>query len=217
MKIKLQTVGEVHILIVAGLDTPENFKVLRAGITQSLKTGKNKIIIELSEPSTVPADVLRELGRFKLLANELAGDIVLAGVTSEIKVKIETFSQPPFTICYENRDKALQHFKGPQPTAAQTATPAASPAPTSAPDAAKLAQQKVQAQEGGELGKVRKELEAVKKENEALTKMLAKKFFDRREPEDVQSYQAKIKDLEERLTEILEKPPEKAKPAAEKS
>lgn len=185
-------------------------KVLRAGITQSLKSGKNKIVIELTEPTTIPPEVLRELGRFRLLANELSGDIVLSGMSGELRTKVESFSTPPFTICYEKLDQALEHFKKSVKPVSAAPPPAAATA-TAAADAEKAAQQKIVTEEGGEIGKLRRELDRLKKENDSLAKLLAKKFFDRHEPEDVQGYQAKVKDLEERLAEILEKPPEKPK------
>jgi hypothetical protein len=152
MKLKLRAENDVQILTVSELDSTKNVDVLRAGITQLYRNGKNRIVLELTEPKSIPAELLRELGRLKLLANELSGDIVLSGLDPETKQRIDSFAKPPFAISFLTTAQALRFFKElsaakPLPSAAAPATAAppvaavmAAPAAPTPPSAAPLAQ-----------------------------------------------------------------------------
>ncbi|MFL5815275.1 MAG: hypothetical protein ACJ763_16990 [Bdellovibrionia bacterium] len=111
MKLKLRAENDIQILTIAELDSSQNVDVLRAGITQIFKNGKNRIILELAEPKLISAELLRELGRLKLLANELAGDIVLSGLDPDTKQKVDNFSKPPFAISFLTTPQAVNYFK----------------------------------------------------------------------------------------------------------
>lgn len=210
MKLKLRIENDIQILSVSELDNPGNIEVLRAGLTKILKAGKNRIVLEIAGASSVPAEILRELGRFRLLANELAGDILLAGMDAATKARIDQFSKPPFIQSFETTEQALRFFKelsapkGPKPA------PATKPTPEPGAAAKEFKEQIVQ-REKGELGTLRKEVERLRAENTSLTDLLSARIHGRRNPPDTQAYREKIEFLEKQLAGFLEKPPEKAK------
>jgi hypothetical protein len=234
MKLKLRAENEIQILTIAELDSSQNVDVLRAGITQIFKNGKNRIILELVEPKNISAELLRELGRLKLLANELAGDIVLSGLDPETKQKIDNFSKPPFAISFLTTPQAVNYLKElskPQKGKAATLAPAPAPIPTPslaatavpqpqaapAPAAGATAgpvpgmteqfKEELRKRELGEVGQLRKEIERLKTENQSLMDILHKKVLERREPPNMAAYETRIRDLEKQLTDILSQPP----------
>lgn len=235
MKLKLRAENDIQILNVSELDSSKNVDVLRAGITQIFKNGKNRIILELAEAKSVSAELLRELGRLKLLANELAGDIVLSGLDPETKQKIDNFSKPPFAVSFLTTPQAVNYLKelhkpakstaaatapAPAPSTAQATTTSPSQAASAgAPAGATVAgpvpamaeqfKEELKKRELGEVGQLRKEIERLKAENLSLTEFLQKKVLERHEPPNAAAYQARIHDLEKQLSDILSQPPEK--------
>lgn len=201
MKLKLRTSGDIQILTIEDLRTEENLKLLKAGITKLFKSGKNKIILELLESGAIPVEVLRELGRLKLLANELSGDIVLAGMGDESKTQIENFSKPPFTRCFGTTEQAIQYF-APAPVAAPANAPV-----VGTPKRGEDLKEQIKQRELGELGTLRKENERLRAENESLQRLFATKILYGREPLDAQGDQEKIRILEAQLADILGKAP----------
>jgi hypothetical protein len=231
MKLKLRAENDIQILTISELNSSKSVDVLRAGVTQLLRNGKNRIVLELTEAKSVPAELLRELGRLKLLANELAGDIVLSGLDPETKQKIDLFAKPPFAISFLSTAQAIKYFKdsaAPEKTKpSAAATPAAAPVPvpvpvpTPAPSAAphgtaagtsaEQFKEEIRQREMGELGQLRKQIEQLKKENQSLTQLLTQKLFALREPQDVAGYKKKIQELETQLASFVSEPAPKTK------
>jgi hypothetical protein len=232
MKLKLRAENDIQVLTISEIDSSQNVDVLRAGITKLFKNGKNRIVLELTEAKTVPAEVMRELGRLKLLANELAGDIVISGVDAQTKQKIDSFAKPPFAVSFPATAQAIAYLKqianpppkdsAPAPVA-KAAAPAPSPSATApAPAASHPApqghatdpsqhQQEILTKEMGELGALKKQVEQLRKENLSLTAILAQKIWERREPGDVDTFRDRVSELEDKLAKILAQPPEKKK------
>ncbi len=212
MKLKLRAENDVQVLTISELDSPKNVDVLRAGITQIFKNGKNRIVLELTTPKSVPAELLRELGRLKLLANELSGDIVISGLDPETKQKVDSFAKPPFAVTFLTTAQALNFFKelsAPKPPTPPEKAPVAGPVPdikTGVAGSARLDEkfkEEIRQREMGEMGSLRKELEHLKSENKSLMELLGKKILERREPPDAAAYQARIHELEKQLADIL--------------
>lgn len=237
MKLKLRAENDIQILTVSELDSSKSVDVLRAGITQIFQNGKNRIILELSEAKDIPAELLRELGRLKLLANELAGDIVLSGLDPETKQKVDNFAKPPFAVSFITTPQAVNYLKElhakatkaaaaaalppspvqpataplPQSAAPPTSPPANAPTAGPVPALAEQFKDELRHRELGEVGQLKKEIERLKNENRSLTDLLHKKVLERHTPPDAAAYELKIRDLEKQLTEILSQPPEKKK------
>jgi hypothetical protein len=229
MKLKLRAENDIQILTISELNSSKSVDVLRAGATQLLRNGKNRIVLELTEAKSVPAELLRELGRLKLLANELAGDIVLSGLDPETKQKIDLFAKPPFAISFLSTAQAIKYFKdsaAPEktkpsaaatPAAAAAPVPVPTPAPSAAPHgtaagtSAEQFKEEIRQREMGELGQLRKQIEQLKKENQSLTQLLTQKLFALREPQDVAGYKKKIQELETQLASFVSEPAPKTK------
>jgi len=221
MKLKIRAENDIQVLTISELDSPKNVDVLRAGITQIFRNGKNRIVLELAESKAVPSELLRELGRLKLLANELAGDIVISGLDEETKKRIDSFAKPPFAITFLTTPQALHYLKemsAPRPPLpAQkpvAAAPQAQPIPAAAtagpvPAIKEQFKEELRARELGETGVLRKEVERLRSENESLMELLNNRIVERRAPPDSAAYRVRIAELEKQLSDILAQPPEK--------
>ncbi len=153
MKLSLETKRGIEILKIEGPVTERDLRVVRAGLADALKKGKNRIIVHLGETPRLPHQVLRELSNLDLLARELSGRIVLSGVTPALKREIESYAKPPVIACFKEMSDALLSFlsadkdeseeskraaaptaSAPAPAASAPASSAAAP-PTAAPSA----------------------------------------------------------------------------------
>lgn len=218
MKLHLETNRDVNILTASGEINAERFAILKAGIKKLFRDGKNKIILELPESKNFPVEILREMAQLNLMAAELAGQIVLAGIAAETKSKIESFSMPSAVRCTTNREEALKIFFG----SASTASPdpkkspapnstVAPPSPPTAPVGAstssakesaedkKGAKEKIRQSELNDLGALRKRISELEVENKELVTSLKDSLLKRRDPPDLDSWKAKVKDLETQL------------------
>lgn len=190
----------MEILSVTGPVVDLDAKILRAGITKILKTGKNKIVVEFSEPSApqeLSANALREMAAFDVLARELSGRLVLGSVSPELRVKIEAFAKPPVVLCFGTRKEAIDFLTAP-PTSAKIETP---------PPAALTGEPAPNA----ELASLHEEQNALKsrllmleEENKALKEQVVITTLTRRAPENEAAYHEKIEGLEAKVAKLLE-------------
>lgn len=212
MKLSLETNRDVNILTASGEINAERFAILKAGIKKLFRDGKNKIILELPESKALSPDILRELALLNLMAAELAGQIVLSGISPETKSKIESFSAPPAVRCATNRTEALNLFFGttqdskePKKTEAPTSSSSAPPATTPAKptttntDDAKNAKERLRQTELNDLGSLRKRITELEVENKELQTSMKDAILKRRDPPDLDAWKAKVKDLETQL------------------
>jgi anti-anti-sigma regulatory factor len=200
VKLKLTHEKGVEVLSASGPIVDHESKVLRAGISKILKTGKNKIILELPASPDLSTGVIREIAAFDVLARELSGRIVLSGVTPGLKTKIEAFAQPPVILSFESKDKALEFFAAP-------AVPETSAAP------AQLSPERLEELEKlkSEDRLLRSRLHSLEQENKRLKEQVVLTTIARRPPSDEADYARRISYLETKLQKILE---ETAPPAA---
>lgn len=206
MKLKLTHEKGVEILSASGAIVDHESKVLRAGISKILKTGKNKILLELPESPDLSSAVIREIAAFDVLARELSGRIVLSGVSPALRAKIEAFAQPPVILCFESKAKAFDFLLGP-PKADPVV--AAVPAPTSA-STEELDKLK------SEDRLLRSHLHALEQENKRLKEQVVKTTLARRPPSDEADYARRISYLEGKLQKVLEETAPPAEGAVKK-
>lgn len=217
MKLKKLEKEGVQLIQVSEPVTLADSKILHAGIKSLFTNGKNKIVLELVGQQALPAEVLREIAFLDVLARELAGRIVLAGVDPELKTRIEAFAKPPVVKCFATVEEALETFK-PKPPKPIPAAP--SPAPAPAPAAAPAGQFKedIRKRELEDVGTFRRRIAELEKENLALRKQLVAAMAQRRVPQDAATFQEKIRSLEAQLqqcfTELQSKPADKGAPPA---
>jgi hypothetical protein len=224
MKLKLEAVRDVNVLVATGPIEPANFAVLKAGIRKLFKDGKNKIILELPESSTLSPEILRELAALNLLASELAGQILLAGISPLTRAKIDSFSKPPVVRCFADRTAAVEFFhpkaaeepakkEPPKPDLPSDAKPAAAATPSAtpagaAPEAAGHAdpasmKSEIRSKEIGDLGELRKRMTELEAENRELMAELSRMATTRREPPDLDSWKEKVSRLEKDLADAI--------------
>lgn len=227
MKIKLSNQGEIQILSTSEAITIQDIKVLKAGVGNLFKNGKNKVIVEIAPGTSLPSEVLRELAVLDIFARELAGKIVVSGINEQTKKQIEAYGRPPIVHCFVTREEALAAFKPePKPEPKAEAKPAtekaqapaaAAPAPAAAAPAAsstgdtsaadaeiqKLREQ-IKNAEAGELGALRKKVAQLEEENATLKAQIITLFTARATAPDNASLEEKIKALETKLEEKLQ-------------
>ncbi len=107
MKLKLSNDKDVAILDVMEEVSAQNVSVLRAGIQKLLQSGRNKIIINLSEAQRLDIETIKDIIKLHMAAVELKGDIMLVGQGDLIRQAIKTFSAPPGIKFFEAREAAI--------------------------------------------------------------------------------------------------------------
>ncbi|MEW6055636.1 MAG: STAS domain-containing protein [Bdellovibrionota bacterium] len=107
MRLKLSQEKNIAILDVLDDVDAHNADVLRAGIGKLLKSGKNRIIINLVGANRIQLNVIREIINLHLIATELNGQIVLVGQGEMVKQAIQSFANPPPIKYFSTREAAL--------------------------------------------------------------------------------------------------------------
>jgi hypothetical protein len=211
----------VAILEVQENVSAENVSVLRAGITKLLKSGKNKIILNLVDAKQVSIEVIRDVIKLHLVAAELKGEIALCGYPDLVAQAVRGFASPPPVKFFVTKEQALASMTGvtqmgaPIATGSQQIDYAAmviDPSDPNAPMRAhltklenenKMLKAKVATLDKGELRKLRYEngvfqgmLSSLEEELKSLTK-------DRKKPTDIESIQTKLNQLENAMGEFL--------------
>ncbi len=195
MKIALETLKGISVLSVTETVTEHDIEVLRAGLVKILKTGKNKIILELPKNDSLPSEVIRELASFDIMARELAGRLVLAGITAVLKTKIEVFAMPPVILTFENREKAIEFFAA--PPAVETPVAPANIANSNEAAAAAVDEQ----------NSFKTRIHELEQENKLLKEQIVLATIARRPPSDEAGYLEKIASLEGKIAKMLEQAP----------
>lgn len=111
MKLALRQEEGVSVLDVSGPVDPQNFQVLKAGLTKLLRDGKNRIVLKINDAEQVPSDVLRELAILDVTARELSGQIILVSGNENLKQSVRTFAKPPVIPILSTLELALKYFK----------------------------------------------------------------------------------------------------------
>jgi hypothetical protein len=132
MKLALSSAEGISVLTGTGQVSVHDLDVLRAGLTKLLKSGRNRIVLELSEAEMIPDGLIRELSKFDMLARELSGRVILAGNNEKLQKRVVQFAEPPVIECFNGKDAALKYFR-------EKDKPATTPAPPPAVAAAAVA------------------------------------------------------------------------------
>lgn len=207
MKLKLSSIKDIQILTVSESVSLDNFKVLKAGITKLFKSGKNRLILDFVHAEDLQNDILREISVLNIYARELAGEIILSGISTEVKNKIDHFAQPPLITCFLNTGMGIQYFEKRDAALDSSTKSNAINLPQKAqPTSDEIAQHKskLKQSEAG-VTDLRKEIEQLKIENTALKKQLLNFILERRLPPNAQALQDRISDLEHQLEKNLKK------------
>lgn len=138
MKLTLEKLRELTVLKVAGEISSDELNVLKAGIQKFFRDGKNKIVLDISEVPDLTTPVIREVAILNILAAELAGSVIFAGVKPNHKIKLQAFSKPASFKFFESVQSAKDFLLAPPqeiPPEFQQKKPAL-PSESSPPEAA---------------------------------------------------------------------------------
>jgi hypothetical protein len=216
MKLKLVQENNIQILMVSEGVTSKDVEIIKAGITKILKTGKNKILLEVNGSDTLPDDVIRDIGIMDNLARELSGRIVIVTSNAALKKKLDIFATPPLILCFVDRKSAMAAFSpqgpldegkkkhAPAPPLPAPPAPALSSASVSTPQP--VSKDTILAREAGDLGVLRKDLAELKRENQILHDRLLALVENRRQSVDSTALTAKIRALELEVEKLLASP-----------
>jgi len=212
VKLTLTPLEGVDVLTGSGEISSNDVLVLKAGIKKLFLSGKNRIVLELPEAGKIPVDVLREVAQLDIIARELSGRVVLAGVKPDTKAQIGRFGSPPIIECFDLKEDAIRFFNPPPRTNALKLPPvvevkAAAPSTAAELEAkAKAAQQykaDIRQKEITDLGALRKLVSQLENENKLLKGQLLTMLNQRVNPPNETSYQTKIRALESRIEELF--------------
>ena len=190
MKLALSVQDGVSVLSGSGDITSHDVAVLSAGLTKLLRSGHNRIVLDLPEAKTLPSELLVELAKLDRLAGELSGRITLACRTE--------LSQSPAVHSYETKELALQSYKKP-------VAPASAIAPPQAPAVAVAADPKseLRQRELGEVGELRKRAEHLEQENQVLLKQLHAAWLKGPKEKSPNVQDAEVEALRQKIQELL--------------
>jgi anti-anti-sigma factor len=110
MKLNLESQDGVSILGVAGEIDLHNFEILKAGLTKLFRSGKNRIILNLEDATSIDAPILRELAIIDVMARELSGKITLVSSYDDLKESVRLFARPPVVPIFSSVPLALEYF-----------------------------------------------------------------------------------------------------------
>ena len=116
MKLTLDKHKELAILRVSEEVSAKDLEILRAGIQKFFRDGKNKIVIDITNVKELNTPFIREIAILNILAAELAGSVVFAGVNEKFKQKMLAFSKPAAFAYYSSEEEAKNHLAGAPPT-----------------------------------------------------------------------------------------------------
>ncbi len=208
MKLRLAVEGSVQILILTESITSKDVAIIKAGVGKLLKNGKNRIILEMDGANSLPDEVIRDIGVLDNLARELAGRIVIVCANEILKKKLEVFAKPPLVLCCTTRKSALAAFSLPElldegQESNQNPLLGGSTPQSTPPFTRSTAKDAALAEEVGELGRVRRELAEMKKENQILHDQLLGLVKSRRQNVDSEALLEKIRALELEVEKLL--------------
>ncbi len=201
MKLKLTEMRGIQILSVSGGIDDAAFAVLKAGITKIMRSGKNRIVLELAEVSALSDTTAMELATFNKLAKELAGEVVIAAANEALRSQFLGLQFKPTVTAKASVEEALQVFGSPGES------PAAGSAEVTAlrQELQALKQKLLDGEKGGEIGKLRREHAEFQKANVLLREQIEQMLIARRTPADEPGFLEKIRGLESQLEEAFGK------------
>ena len=212
MKLKLSQRKDVAILDVEGDLSIDQVPALRAGIAQFLKSGKNKIVLNLGQAKKLPIEALREILQLQILANELKGSIAIAGKGELVKQAVESFKSPEPIRYYSTAEAAVQSLTTPTFREANHPEKAADDYPSrlkSLEQENKILSSQIKRQDLKKLTQLQGENTQLKAELRKLREQVRKLIEERKKPFENAGYETKIRQLEAALDQCFKGLPEK--------
>lgn len=113
MKLALRREDSFAVLEITGGVDEHNLEVIKAGLSKLLQNGQNRIVLFFPEAdaSGIESAVMRELAILDVFARELAGQIVIASPSPELKESVTRFAKPPVIPIVADLELAREFFQ----------------------------------------------------------------------------------------------------------
>jgi anti-anti-sigma regulatory factor len=181
---------------------------MKAGIGKLLRTGKNKMILDLAAATGIQTAGVLELGRLNQMAGELEGEIVVIATQPGLISDLGKALPPQKITCTTTLEQALKAFKSEVPAErATTQSLSAQPELVAALKEIGELKEKIRALEGSEIAKLKREAAMLRGECETLRGDYKKLWAERKHPASEKGYLEKIRVLEKQIEEWATKPP----------
>jgi hypothetical protein len=209
MKLRLDQIKDISILEASEDISVHEISILKAGIGKLLKSGKNKIILNLTNAKKLSTEMMEVILHFQSIAFELKGELILVGQGDLVHEVIQKKGKGNYLKFFTSKEAAVSSFDGDLKGTAATKDPALE---MSLADVKKLVE-KAQAEnqklkssnsgKGSELKKVLSENALFKRKIRKLEKELEVIKKDHKTPANLDFIDAKIKTVETALFDLL--------------
>lgn len=201
MNLNLEQKSGAHILKISGDVDVKGTAILRAGVTKLMKSGKDKIILDLAQVGGLHESFVKEVTELHKLAAELMGKVVVAGAPANVATQLKAAGDPPPFPVINTVIEAI--------TFLQQTGQLIEELPPEIDALIKQRDARIQALENQialsnpeELRKLRQENETLRSQTQALESQVTELIQGRRIPPDVEAVLEKINVLERNVKEM---------------
>lgn len=211
MKLKLSEEKKITILTISEDVTATNTEIIRAGIVKLLKSGKNRLVLNLVDAQKIPLEVLKLIVKLHSTATELKGSIVLCGQGELLKQAVLSFSNPPTVKYFTNLEAAISSLQDNPNKEPEKSTAPSSETVQLKEEIKKLENEnktlkgKLQAYNPDEAKKLKAENAELTQKIKLLENQVSQLLKERKKPFDMDSMKSKVTELEAALTDALQK------------
>ena len=207
MKLTLEHNKGISVLHVKEDVDIHSVKVLNAGVTNLLKSGKNRIILNMIDVKKLPVEALVEALSLHKLASELGGSIYMVGQGDKIKEALKSIPNPPAVKYFSTPEAALVAFQEELKNEKAATSNASEDELKKIYEKLKaensLLKSKTQGRNNASLKQLQKDNKQLQVKIKILEDQVALLTKEKKKPYELESIQSKIKELEKVITETL--------------
>ena len=209
MKLRLDQIKDISILEASEDISSHEINVLKAGIGKLLKSGKNKIILNLTNAKKLSSETMEVILHFQSVASELKGELILVGQGDLVQEVIQKKGKGNYLKFFTSKEAAIASFDGDLKGTNSAKDPALDLTLAEVKKMVENAQAENQklkssnSSKGGELKKVLSENAFFKRNIRKLEKELEIIKKDHRVPANLDFIESKIKTVETALFDLL--------------
>lgn len=201
MQIKLEAKQDFHLLQVQGELNENSAQVLHAGISKLLRTGKDKIALELGGTALLPDSFTQELVSLHGIARELGGEIVICLNEPRGGKLRASLGSAKLVVVQSVAEAAEQFARALAVKAPELSTEAQAILRERDAKIANL-EKRVAALDPSQLRSLQSELENVRNENLVLKNQVLSLMEERRIPPDAEAVKERIQGFEKLIQEL---------------
>jgi hypothetical protein len=200
MKLGLGEENGVCVLTGTGEISDHDVQVLKAGLTKLFSSGKNRIVVHITQATVVPPEMSREIAKLDQVARSRGGRVVVslpAGLPG-LRASVEEAAAPADIEVFDSKEAAVKKLR-----ATEGGLAAVAAAPAKAPPENPQFKADIRQKELTESGDLRKRIEVLEKQNELLIDQLKAALQARRVPPGDVALRSEISALEEKIQQLL--------------